>query len=141
VSERVEELGLGVRWEPNAPDAVVCSDDLGRATLALVAHPDDDDQRSVILTWTGVLAVCATPHNDEARHLHPLDERGLRDLLWAGVVADSTWIGALAPAVHNASGTLHYVLPLKERTIEVAARDLAVSRSDLEPPKAAANAL
>jgi hypothetical protein len=54
VAERVEPLHAlalagEVRWEPNAPEACLVSDDQGRAALAQRAHPDDSDQRCVVL--------------------------------------------------------------------------------------------
>ena len=41
VTEHVEAVDLGVTWEPNAPDAILLSADVGPSTLALNAHPND----------------------------------------------------------------------------------------------------
>jgi hypothetical protein len=53
VAERVElydlHLDVPLRWEPNAPEAFLVSDDMGRGALAQHAHPDDPDQRCVVL--------------------------------------------------------------------------------------------
>ena len=72
VTERVEpyDLALGVplRWEPNAPDVFLVSDDMGRGALAQRAHPDDPDQRCVVLRWDVVSYALMGPPNDEARN-------------------------------------------------------------------------
>lgn len=143
VPQRVDLVALDVRWEPNAPDAVLARSDRGGATLALRAHPDDDDQRTVILSWTGCVAAVDGPYNDEARHRHPLYGIGLMGVLWIGEVHRSVWLETISSAIHPnaARGLRHFVLPLKERTIEVAARAVEVSRSDLSPSDAAVDAL
>jgi len=55
VAERVEphdvHISVPLRWEPNAPEAFLVSDDMGRGALAQRAHPDDADQRCVVLRW------------------------------------------------------------------------------------------
>jgi hypothetical protein len=143
VPAEVMQVDFGVRWEPNAPDAVLATDDRGGAALALRAHFDDPDQRTVVLRWNHCLGVVDGPYNDEALHLHPLYESGLRDVLWAAEVRGSQWLESirLAVAPNAFAGLRHFLLPLKERTVEVAARDLEISRSDAEPSAAAAAAL
>ena len=89
MEERVVPLEIGVTWEPNAPDAVLVCDDRGSTSLALEAHPDDPDQRNVVLVWTGTESAALMPPNDEARSGHRLYGNGLSGLLWAGVVQDS----------------------------------------------------
>jgi hypothetical protein len=137
------EVDIGVRWEPNAPSAIVVTDDLGSATVALRAHLDDGDQRTVVLRWSQCLAVVDGRFNDETRHLHPLYEQGLNGVLWIAEVRGSEWLESMRPAVSSsaAAGVRHFVLPLKERTIEIAARGLGVSRSGAAPAAAAVAAL
>ena len=69
--ERVVPLELGVTWEPNAPRATLRSSDLGNACLTLKAHPDDHDQRDVVITFDRCRAAAQLPFNDEALHQHP----------------------------------------------------------------------
>ena len=78
--------GVDITWEPNAPDATLISDDLGRGALALKAHPSDSDQRTVVLRFDLVIYSVMTPPNDEGLNHHPLYDRGLKGLLWLGVV-------------------------------------------------------
>jgi len=66
VAERVVRSGMNFRWEPNAPDAVMVSDDSGRTVLAVRSHPDDTDQRNVVLVWSGVEYASLSAPNDEA---------------------------------------------------------------------------
>jgi hypothetical protein len=141
--EEVKDLALGVRWEPNAPGAVLMTNDVGGAAVAMRAHFDDADQRTVVLLWSHCLAVVDGPYNDEARHLHPLYEAGLKGNLWIAEVDGSQWLEQIRPAVADIafSGLRHFVVPLKERTVQVAARELVVSRSESEPAAAAVTAL
>jgi hypothetical protein len=71
-AERVEPhhpaVGVPLRWEPNAPDAFLVSDDMARGALAQRAHPDDPDQRCVVLRWDVVSYALMGPPNDEARN-------------------------------------------------------------------------
>jgi hypothetical protein len=139
VTLRVVELALGVRWEPNAPEAVLVTPDFGPAALAIRAHFDDTDERTVVLRWTHCLAVIDGPYNDEALNRHPLYEAGLKDVHWLGEVHDSAWLPSVSGAIHPAAaaGLRHFILPLKERTIELAAHDVEVLRSELAPLSAA----
>lgn len=143
VPQVVVELPIELRYEPNAPDAVLVSDDTGRAALAMRPHFDDVDQRTLVLRWSHCLAVIDGPYNDEARHHHPLYEVGLKQGHWIAEVRDSDWLELIRIAVAAVAfvGLKHYVLPMKERTIEVAARELTIARSDSEPPLAAVQAL
>jgi hypothetical protein len=127
---RVAELDIGVGWEPNAPESVLVSGDSGSTVLALTAHFADPDQRAVVLRWGLCVAVIDGPYNDEAWHLHPLYRAGLRDVQWIGEVSDSEWLEAIRPAMAASVAAIlrHFVVLTKERTIEVAARDLMVLR-------------
>jgi hypothetical protein len=64
--ERVEALDLGVVWDPNAPEAILASNDRGRTVLALNPRHDDEDQRCVVLVWTGTRSACVADPNDES---------------------------------------------------------------------------
>lgn len=128
-------LGDGLRWEPNAPEACLLSDDFARAALAQRAHPDDSDQRCVVLRWDMALFAQMGPPNDEARQQHRLYEVGLRELTWLGVVRDSELVAQLRPTwtpvgdgrrIHP----MHYVVPSKECIVEVVAADVELFRLD-----------
>ncbi len=148
VTEHVASVDLGVTWEPNEPDAVLLSADSGLSTLALKAHPNDPDDRCVLLKWTGCQYASMAPPNDEAISGHRLWTKGLQGLLWAGIVNDSELIAGLelqnrVHPMHSASlleGLTHYVLPLKECVVEVVARDLAVLRVEGATAEAAVRA-
>ena len=129
VVERVVPLELGVTWEPNAPRATLQSSDLGNACLTLKAHPDDHDQRDVVITFDRCRAAAQLPFNDEAVHLHPLYARGLREAVWAGEVLDSTWLPS------RRASSRHFVFPLKECVVELLAEGLDVSRSPEQGPQ------
>lgn len=122
------ELG----WEPNAPAAVLLTDDFGRAALAQNAHPRDSDQRCVVLRWDMVIHAQLTPPNDEGRHEHRLYDAGLRDLLWLGVVHNSQLVDQLKPSWPRSGGSravpIHYVVVSKECVVEVVAVDVEVFR-------------
>lgn len=126
----MREWEPGVRWEPNAPDAVMVTGDRYAAVLALDAHFDDADDRCVVLVWKHATAAVMSPPNDEAIDGHRLWARGLDDVLWAGVVDDSEWVAALEREnrVHDAhdpayfATLVHHVLPLKECVVEVVSR-------------------
>jgi hypothetical protein len=142
--ERVEPfiaLGESLQWEPNAPEAVLVSDDEGRAALAVRAHPDDPDQRCVVLRWDFAIVSTLGAPNDEGLHEHRLFEKGLRDLLWLGVVRDSVLVDQLRPMWHRVGDRyalpMHFVLPLKECVVEVVAENVDVFRIDGHPRNAA----
>src|SRR5580765_96385 len=129
-------------WEPNAPDAVLFCDDFGRAALAQRAHPDDPDQRCVVLRWDMVIHAQLTPPNDEGRQEHRLYDAGVRDLLWLGVVQESRLVQELKPCWPRAGESravpIHYVVVAKECIVEVVALDVEVYRVDGRPRQAAA---
>ena len=127
MSERVIEIDLGVRWEPNVPEAILIADD-AKVALAVRAHFDDVDRRSVVLRWSGVMWSCMGAPNDEALQHHRLYGKGLKGLHWAGQVESSSLLGALSPMVHDASGHTHYVVLLKEDLVEVIARSVECLR-------------
>jgi hypothetical protein len=72
MGERVSAKDLGTVWEPNAPEAILISTDSGAAVLALRAHPDDADQRCVVVVWAGTELASFGGPNDEARSGHRL---------------------------------------------------------------------
>ena len=132
----MNSVDLGVTWEPNVPDAELVARDDGTTLLILSAHPDDNDQRRVVLEWGRSRLARMEPPNDEARSGHRLYGAGLANVLWIGEVTDSQDIAALERANrvhprHDASryaGFRHWIVPLKECTIEVVARSIAVKR-------------
>jgi len=136
MAERVVPWVAGFRWEPNAPEAVLAVSDAGRAALALKAHFDDADQDCVIFAWSGTQAAIMGPPDDEARPGHRLYSLGLSDLLWAGQVEQSEWIMDLERQVrdhpHHYAARFarltHFIVPLKESTVEVAAERVTVLR-------------
>jgi hypothetical protein len=143
VAERVEpydlHLDVPLRWEPNAPEAFLVSDDMGRGALAQRAHPDDPDRRCVVLRWDVVRYALMGPPNDEALHQHRLYDAGLKDVMWVGVVRDSTLVTALRPMWSRAAAMvpLHYVVVSKECMVEVLAENVDVFRLDGSPRQAA----
>lgn len=148
LSEQVEPLELAVSWEPNAPEAILISNDLGVTSLAVRADVDDLDQRCVVFVWRGTRSASMTPPNDEALAGHCLYDKGLRGAP-AGVVQNSALVSELErqnrvhPA-HNARSLArltHHVLSLKESVIEVVARTLTVERHHGSTMTAAAASL
>ena len=141
------KLRLGVTWEPNAPEAILLSDDAGRAALAQRAHFDDPDQRCVVLRWDGVLFAQMGPPNDEARPNHPLYNNGLGGLHWVGVVRDSARVASLKQmwsrsAVVESQPSyrimpVHYVVLSKECVVEVLAENVDAYRVPGSPRQAA----
>jgi hypothetical protein len=135
VVERVEPYDMGfepISWEPNAPEAVFLTDDEGRGALAQRAHPDDSDQRCVVVRWDGVVYALVGPPNDEARSQHRLYAAGLQDV-WLGVVRDSTLVDSMRHAWSRVGSDrhirpLHYVVPSKECVVEVLAENVDVFR-------------
>lgn len=151
MGEHVEPLDLGVVWEPNAPDATLLVDDSGNAVLAQRAHFEDPDQRCVVLRWVGVLHAQLGPPNDEALQTHQLYKHGLRELLWAGVVHDSSTVAKLIASwsrtVVGDDGPsyrimpLHFVILSKECVVEVVAENVDIERVEGTPTEAAAATL
>ncbi len=135
MTERVEPMpGVDITWEPNAPDAVLISDDLGRGALALRAHPGDSDQRTVVLRFDLVIYSVMSPVSDEALNHHALYDRGLMGLRWLGVVRDSTLVTRLrpmwSPVAELRLQPMHFIAPLKECVVEVVAANVDVFRLD-----------
>jgi hypothetical protein len=136
MAERVVPWDPGVKWEPNAPDAVLAVGDHGHAALALNAHFDDADQDCVVFVWSGTRAAIMGPPNDEAQSGHRLYRRGLSGVLWAGIVEQSMWIRDLerqnrVHPRHDAARftrLTHFILPLKECTVEAVAEEVTVLR-------------
>jgi len=136
MAEHVEPHDLGVLWEPNAPEAVmICAE--GSAALALKAHFDDSDRRCVVLTWSHTLSACMSAPNDEAIAGHRLYGKGLSEVLWAGLVNDSSAIAEFERQnrVHTRHNPLrfqflqHHILTLKECVVEAVSEGFSVSRS------------
>lgn len=148
MAEHVEALDLGMVWDPNCPDAILLARDTGQTVLALQAHPDDADQRCVVLVWTGCRFACMIPPNDEAISAHRLWDKGLSGLLWAGLVHESALVGELerqnsVHPLHGSSlfqGLTHHFLPLKECVVEVVARDVTARRVEGTTAEAAVRA-
>lgn len=147
MAERVEPYDLHLdgplRWEPNAPEAFLVSDDMGRGALAQRAHPDDSDQRCVVLRWDVVHYALMGPPNDEALNQHRLYDAGLKHMLWLGVVRDSTLVTTLRPMWSRAVAMvpLHYIVVSKECVVEVLAENVDVFRLDGSPRQAAPSSL
>jgi hypothetical protein len=149
MGERVVESGLRIQWEPNAPDAVMVSNDVGRTALALRAHPDDADQRHLVLLWRQVEFAALSAPNDEAISGHPLWRVGLGEVRWLGLVEGSDRVRALAAqnAGHPSHDPRryafldHYIAPLKECIAEVVAGSVEVHRHDGSTLEAAAAGL
>jgi hypothetical protein len=136
-------IGFPLRWEPNAPEACLLSDDMGRGALAQRAHPDDPDQRCFVLCWDVVHYALMSPPNDGARNQHRLYRAGLKDLDWLGVVRDSELVKALEPMWRLEGGfvPLHYVVVSKRCVVEVLAENVDVFRIEGRPREAAASSL
>lgn len=134
--ERVRSIDLGVEWEPNVPEAVMLTGDLGRAVLAINAHMDDIDQRAVVIVWAGARYRMMGGPNDEAISGHRLYNKGLRQVLWAGEVIESQLVKALerqnsVHSHHNPrrfANLVHHVILMKECTVEVVADSVSVHR-------------
>jgi hypothetical protein len=147
MAERVEPYGLHLdaplRWEPNAPEAFLVADDMGRGALAQRAHPDDPDKRCVVLRWDVVWYALMSPPNDEALNQHRLYEAGLKDVPWLGVVRDSALVTTLRPMWSQAVAMipLHYVVVSKECVVEVVAENVDVFRLEGSPRQAAPSSL
>ena len=140
MAQRVVAVDLDVSWEPNAPEAVLAKDDLGRACLAVMPHFEDGDERPVVLVWEGCAAAEMGPPNDEALHRHPLYDSGLRGLLGLGEVLESERI-AMTAGMLSRPPAHHFVVPLKECMVEVLADGVAVRRCSGTTAEAAFAAL
>jgi hypothetical protein len=149
MTERVVPSLAGIRWNPGSPAAVLIVTDAGLAVLALGSHPDDTDHNCVVLVWSGTQETVMGAPNDEALPGHRLYEHGLAELRWAGVVEHSERIARLEQdnrihPQHDArrfSRLHHYILPLKEDTLEVVAEAVTVQRRPGPPLHAASLAL
>jgi len=149
MAERVVESGIRTEWEPNAPDAVLISDDSGRTALAVRAHPDDPDKQNVVLLWRGVEFAALGAPNDEAIAGHPLWPAGLGEVRWLGLVERSARVRALAAqnSVHPSHDRRrydlldHYIAPLKECVVEVVAKSMETQRQNGTTLQAAVAAL
>jgi len=144
MTERVVDAGLAVRWDPNIEHGILLTTETGFASLRVLPHPDDPDQRDVVFVWDGVRTARLEEPNDEARDGHRLAPAGLVGLLWAGEVLESRLVSELAARnerhpPHVAElyvGLRHWIIPLKGRVAEVVAARCRVDR-DIErrPPK------
>lgn len=147
MSERVEpydlHLDAGLLWEPNAPEAFLVTDDMGRGALAQRAHPDDPDQRCVVLRWDVVRYALMSPPNDEARHQHRLYNAGLNEVEWLGIVRDSSLVTQVRAMRDRSVGfvPLHYVVLSKECVVEVLAENVDLFRIAGTPREAAPRSL
>ena len=134
--ERVVDWELEVIWDPNAPEAVLISDDSGRTALALNPRWDDEAAGCVVLIW-GSSWSCMSEPNDEALPGHRLYDSGLKTVRWGGIVEDSALVAELARQENvmfpgqgdgYADDYTHYVLTLKECFIEVVGSKVRLHR-------------
>lgn len=127
--ERVIPLDIGVRWEPNAPEASLRVNDNGSASLSLCPHPDDPDQTRVVIHWSGVWHSSMGYPNDEGLIKHRLYKLGLSTISWIGVVVDSDLAQNLLEArMISTSKLTHYIVLTKERIVEVVAESISKGR-------------
>jgi hypothetical protein len=158
MTERVVPVLPGVRWDPNAPMATMITNDMGVTVLAANPHGDDPSRDCVVFVWTGTAEAVMGGQNDEGRFGHRLYDRGLAGLRWAGLVEDSQWIAELRRTgqtvaakildperarrvAERATPQQHYILPLKENTVEVIADRVEVRRHPRPTLDAAARTL
>ncbi len=120
---------------------------MGRGALAQRAHPDDQDQRCVVLRWDGVVFAQMGPPDDEGRQTHRLYAAGLGDVLRLGIVRDSALVVRFRPWWRCTGGDpgfrvapLHYVVVSKECVVEVLAENVDELRVEGSPSQAAAAA-
>jgi hypothetical protein len=147
--EKVQDLDLGVIWDPNAPEAILLANDFGRTVLALNPHLDDLDQRCVVIVWTGTRSARLSAPNDEAISGHRLWRKGLEGTLWAGQVSHSHAIRDLerqnrVHPRHDPSryqNLAHHVLLLKERVAEIVAEAVSTRRCEGNTLEAATTAM
>ena len=135
MAETVQSIDIGVVWNDGVPEAVIIT--AGRhSALALNAEEDDEDQRAVVLCWSGVRHQTIGGPNDEAISGHRLWKHGLENVLWIGEVNNSKLIAGLEKQnrVHTYhskdlfTGLVHYIVRTKEDTVEVVATSLEVKR-------------
>ena len=141
VAEYSRQTDEPLRWNADAPEACLVTDDLGRAALGLRAHPDDPDPRSVVLSWDGVSYALMGLPNDEAIQQHRLYDLGLKDVDWVGIVRDSALIAQLKPMSAASGEPSHFVVPCKEGVVEVVAGRLDVRRLAGHPRQVASAGL
>ena len=130
--EHVQELDLDVTWNGDAPCAVLVSSDVGRTALQLRPGLNDPDRRDIILAWESCASATMGPPNDEALLSHRLYGKGLEDVVWMGEVMNSRYVIRLETMnsghPHHDPGRYeglrHFILPLKECTVEVVADGL-----------------
>jgi hypothetical protein len=99
---------------------------------------DDPDQRYVVLRWRSSFASRMEPPDDEARSGHRLYDVGLKEVRWIGEVFDSALIAELEERnrVHDRhkparfADLRHWIIPLKQCTVEVVGRSLGVERRE-----------
>lgn len=138
--ERAVPLDVGVRWDPNADDAVLIHRD-SQATLLLRPNADDPSDDWLALRWDDCYGSVLTGPNDEARSGHRLWAHGLSECLWSAEVLESRWIADLehANSVHprhqpeRYARLRHVILLLKETTFECVATGWRVERVS-QPP-------
>lgn len=134
--ESVVPYDVGVQWEPNTEHGILHASENGSVSLMLEAHPDDADERRVVLAWSGVRSLRMGSPNDEARSGHRLWERGLRDIRWVGEVHNSALIDECRSinSVHplhdpsTFSRLRHWFVLLKGSVVEVVATDISTTR-------------
>lgn len=144
MEENVLPVEPTIRWEPNAPQAVLITTDLGHASLGLASHPDDHDDRSVVIVWEGVRSATMGSPSDEAISGHRLYDKGLRDVA-IGLVEGSELIASLelqnrVHPFHDPewyANMQHWVVRLKESTVEVVAASMTMVHVDGSPAFAA----
>ncbi len=135
--EYVELFDIGCEWAPNAPYALLLQDDFAHALLVLNPHFNDHDQENAVMfAFKDCRCAIKGEPNDEARSGHPLYAKELADILWAGIVRNSSWIDRLEkqnsvhpyhnPARYQALN--HYILVLKEDTFECIAESVSLIR-------------
>ncbi len=136
-SESVVPYDIGVEWEPNTEHGEFHGSEGGSALLMLDAHPDDSDERQVLISWSGVRSFRMGSPNDEARSGHRLWDKGLRDIHWAGEVQNSALIEECRSinSVHlrhdpsTITSLRHWIVLLKGSVVEVVATDISAKRA------------
>ncbi len=121
MSVRVVPIFEGLSWEPNAPYERWELDDEAHALLVLDPYFDDPDRRSVAFFWSGVVEAKFGGPNDEGRHTHTLHDR----------LPTGLWVGEVIHGRKRGKRVRHFIVPTKEMTVEVWAREIAAER--LEP--------